>query len=55
MNGNLTRWNDMTQGLVRNNPSELRLMILENMLRMTDHLALTRDGIIFNTQQGSAG
>ena len=27
-------------------------MDLENTLRMTDHLALTRDGIYFNTQQG---
>ena len=42
----------MTRSLVRSNPSELRLMNLENMLRMTDHLALTRDGIHFNTQQG---
>ena len=42
----------MTRSLVRSNPSELRLMELENMLRMVDHLALTRDGIHFNTQQG---
>ena len=27
-------------------------MDLENILRMVDHLALTRDGIHFNTQQG---
>ena len=52
MNGNVTRWNEMTRGLVRSNPGELRLMDLENMLRMIDHLALTRDGIHFNTQQG---
>ena len=52
MNGNATRWNEMTRSLVRSNPSELRLMDLENMLRMIDHLALTRDGIHFNTQQG---
>ena len=53
MNGNdVTRWNEMTRGLVRNNPGELRLMDLENMLPMIDHLALTRDGIHFNTQQG---
>ena len=52
MNGNVTRWNEMTRGLVRSNPSELRLMDLENMLRMIDHLALSRDGIHFNTQQG---
>ena len=42
----------MTRGLVRSNPSELRLMDLENMLRMIDHLTLTRDCIHFNTQQG---
>ena len=52
MNGNVTQWNDMIRSLVRSNPSELRLMDLENMLRMIDHLALTRDGIHFNTQQG---
>ena len=52
MNGNVTRWNEMTRSLVISNPSELRLMDLENMLRMIDHLALTRDGIHFNTQQG---
>ena len=52
MNGNATRWNEMIRSLVRSNPSELRLMDLENMLRMVDHLALTRDGIHFNTQQG---
>ena len=51
MNGNVTRWNEMTRSLVRSNPSELRLMDLENMLRMIDHLTLTRDGIHFNTQQ----
>ena len=52
MNGNVTRWNEMTRSLVRSNPSELRLLDLENMLRMVDHLTLTRDGIHFNTQQG---
>ena len=52
MNGNVTRWNEMTNSLLRSNPSELRLMDPENMLRMIDHLALTRDGIHFNTQQG---
>ena len=52
MNGNVTRWNDMIRSLVVSNPSELRLMDLENMLRMTDHLALTRDEIHFNTHQG---
>ena len=52
MNGNVTRWNDLTRSLVRSNPSELRLMDPQNMLRMIDHLALTRDGIHFNTQHG---
>ena len=42
----------MVHNLIRNNPGELRPMDLENMLRMTDHLALTRDGIHFNTLQG---
>ena len=37
---------------MRHNPGELRLLDLENMLRMIDHIALTRDGIHFNTQQG---
>ena len=44
MNDNVTRWNEMTRSLVRNNPGELRLLDLEN-------IALTRDGIHFNTQQ----
>ena len=52
MNGNVTRWNEMIRSLVRNNPGELRLLDLENMLRMIDLIALTRDGIHFNTQQG---
>ena len=52
MNGNVTRWNEMARGLVRSNPSELRLMDLENILRMIDHLTLTRYGIHFNAQQG---
>ena len=52
LNGNVTRWNEMTRSLVRNNPGELRLLDRENMLRMIDHNALTRDGIHFNTQQG---
>ena len=51
MNGNVTRWNEMTRSLVRNNTGELRLLDLENMLRMIDHIALIRDGIHFNTQQ----
>ena len=49
MNGNVTRWNEMTRSLVRSNPCELRLMDLENMI---EHLTLTRDGTHFNTQQG---
>ena len=52
MNGNVTRWNEMTRGVVRNDPGELRRMDLENMLRMIDHLAFTRDGIDLNTQKG---
>ena len=52
MNGNVTRWNEMIRNLVRNNPCELRLLDLENMLRMIDNIALTRDGIHFNTQRG---
>ena len=52
MNGNVSRWNDKTRSLVRSNPSELRLVDLENTLRMTDHLALIRDGIHFDTLQG---
>ena len=52
MNGNVTRWNEMTRCLVRSNPGDLRLMDLENQPRMIDHLALTRDGVHFNTQQG---
>ena len=52
MNSNVTRWNVMVDNLIRSNPGELRLMDLENTLRMTGHIALTRDGIHFNTQQG---
>ena len=52
MNGNVTRWNEMIRNLLRNNPGELRLLDLENTLRMIDHIALTRDGIHFNTQRG---
>ena len=42
----------MVRSLIRSNPCELRLMDLENTLRMTDHVALTREGIYFNTLQG---
>ena len=52
MNSNVTRWNEMTRSLVRNNPGELRFLDLENMLRMTDHIALTKDGVHFITQRG---
>ena len=52
MNGNMIRWKEMIRSLIRSNPGELRFMDLENTLRMTDHLALTRDGIQFNTLQG---
>ena len=52
MKGNVTEWNDMTRSLVRSNPSELRLMDLENTLRVADHLTLTRYGIQLDTQQG---
>ena len=52
MNGNVTRWNEMIRNLMRSNPGELRLLDLENTLRMIDHIALTRDGIHFNTQRG---
>ena len=31
LNGHVTRWNEMTRSLVRNNPGELRLLDLENM------------------------
>ena len=51
-NGKVTRWNEMVRNLLRSNPGELRLMDLKNKLRMADHLALTRDGICFNTLQG---
>ena len=47
MNGNVTRWNEKIRSLVRNNPGELRLLDLAG-----SHIALTRDGIHFNTQQG---
>ena len=52
MNGNVTRWNDMTRKMVRGNPSELPLLDLQNTPRMTEHLSLTRDGIHFKTARG---
>ena len=42
----------MIRNLIRSNPGKLRLMDLENTLRMTDHLALTRDDIHFNNLNG---
>ena len=33
MNGNVTRWNEMTRSLVRSNPSELQLMDHKNISR----------------------
>ena len=47
----LISWNEMVRNLIRSNPGELRLLDLENTLLMPDHLALTRDGIHFNTLQ----
>ena len=35
------------------NPIELRLLDVENALIMTDRSALSRDGIHYNTEQGS--
>ena len=52
MNGNVTRRNGLIRSLIRSNPGELRLMDLENPLRMTDRLALTRAGRHFNTLEG---
>ena len=37
MNGNVTRGNEMIHNLIRSNPGELRLMDLENTLRMADY------------------
>ena len=51
MNGNATRWNEIVRNLIRSNPGGLRLMDLENTLRTSDHLALTRNGMQFNTLQ----
>ena len=51
MNGTVTRWNEMIRNLIRSNPGEFRLMGLETTLRMTEHLALTIDGIHFHILQ----
>ena len=53
--GNATRWNDMARNLVRSNPSELRLMDLDNTLGMTDHLVLTRVGYISTQHKEGVG
>ena len=42
----------MTRNLTGENPSELRLMDVEDAMRMVDYDALTRDGIHFNTHPG---
>ena len=42
----------MIRNLTTGNRNELRLMDVENKLRMVDHDALTKDGIHFNTQPG---
>ena len=52
MKGNVARWNEIIRNLVRSNPGELRRMDLQITLRMTDHLALTRDGLHFITLHG---
>ena len=52
MNGNVTQWSVMIRHLTAENLNELRLMDVENALRMLDHGALTRDNIHFNTQPG---
>ena len=52
MNGNITQWNVMIRNLTTGNPNELRLMDVENTLRMVDHGALTKDGIHPNYQPG---
>ena len=44
----VARWNEMIHNLVSSNPGEWRLIDLEDTL----HLALTRDGLHFNTVQG---
>ena len=42
----------MIRNMTTGNPNELRLMDVENTLRMIDNGALTKDGIHFNTQPG---
>ena len=37
-NGNVTRWNEIVRNLIKSNSGGLRLLDLENTLRMTDHL-----------------
>ena len=38
--------------MAKSNPVESGIMDLDNTLRMTDHLTLTRDGIHFKTLHG---
>ena len=52
MSWKVFQWNVMTRNLTRENPSELRLMDVEDAMRVVDHGALTRDGIHFNTHPG---
>ena len=40
LNGNVTRWNMMVKSLIAENLNELRLMNVENVVRMVDHRAL---------------
>ena len=48
LKGNVAGLNEMIPNLVSSNPGELQLMDLENTLRITGHLALTRDRIHFS-------
>ena len=43
----------MIRILIRRNSGELRIRDLENTLRMSDPIVITRDGIHFNTLQGT--
>ena len=50
-NGNVTRGNTRARNLSAENSNYLRLMDIENALRVVGHSALTKDRIHFNTQQ----
>ena len=52
MNGNLICWNTMVRNLIADIPNELRLMDVQNALKMVDHSALTKNGKLFKAQQG---